>query len=106
MIAATSPPITIAVASALVLRSRATKCPSGPRQLSRYYFKQLLQALYYLHSKGFSHRDLKPENILLDQNFDLKLVDFGFSCPLKGRDGSGFNLSYVGTPTYMAPEIV
>ena len=62
--------------------------------------------LNYLHCKGFSHRDLKPENILLDQNFNVKLVDFGFALQLEGRDGSGFMNSYVGTPAYMAPELL
>ena len=66
----------------------------------------MLQALYYLHSKGLSHRDLKPENILVDDNFDLKLVDFGFCCPTQGKDGSRFHKSFVGTPGYMAPEII
>jgi serine/threonine protein kinase len=49
---------------------------------------------------------LKPENILLDKNYDIKIVDFGFACPLEGRDGSGFNRSVIGTPGYMAPEIL
>jgi len=62
--------------------------------------------LHYIHSQGFSHRDLKPENILLDKNYDIKIVDFGFACPLEGRDGSGFNRSVIGTPGYMAPEIL
>ena len=62
--------------------------------------------LNYLHCNGVSHRDLKPENILLDTNFDIKIVDFGFALPLEGRDGSGFMNSYVGTPAYMAPEIL
>merc|ERR1712038_638942 len=74
--------------------------------ICRYYFKQMLMGLHYLHSQGFSHRDLKPENILLDKNYDIKIVDFGFACPLEGRDGSGFNRSVIGTPGYMAPEIL
>ena len=57
--------------------------------ICRYYFKQILTGLNYLHSKGYAHRDLKPENIMLDSNFDVKIVDFGFSIPLNGRDGSG-----------------
>lgn len=74
--------------------------------MCRYYFKQMLMGLHYIHKNGFSHRDLKPENILLDENYDLKIVDFGFACPLEGRDGSGFNRSVIGTPGYMAPEIL
>lgn len=66
----------------------------------------MLLGLHYIHKNGFSHRDLKPENILLDKNYDLKIVDFGFAAPLEGRDGSGFNRSVIGTPGYMAPEIL
>ena len=81
---------------------------SGPfkEDICRYFFKQMLQGVHYIHSKGFSHRDLKPENILLDKMYDVKIVDFGFACPLEGRDGGGFNRSVIGTPGYMAPEIL
>ena len=81
---------------------------SGPfsEPIAKYYFKQMLLGVHYIHSRGFSHRDLKPENILLDKNYNVKIVDFGFACPLEGRDGSGANTSTVGTPGYMAPEIL
>lgn len=81
---------------------------TGPfkESICKYYFKQMLLGLNYIHSKGFSHRDLKPENILLDSQFDVKIVDFGFACSLSGRDGSGFNRTVAGTPNYMAPEIL
>ena len=75
-------------------------------RVCKFYFKQMLQGIHYIHSRGFSHRDLKPENILLDKNFNIKIVDFGFACPLEGRDGSGINRSQIGTPGYMAPEII
>ena len=65
----------------------------------------MLKAIAFIHSKGFAHRDLKPENILLDKNYNIKIVDFGFACDKKGRDGMGNNRTYVGTPEYMAPEI-
>ena len=81
---------------------------SGPfkESICKYFFKQMLQGVHYIHSKGFSHRDLKPENILLDKLYDVKIVDFGFACPLEGRDGTGTNKSVIGTPGYMAPEIL
>ena len=37
----------------------------------------MVTLLEYMHSKGVAHRDLKPANFLLDENFHLKLVDFG-----------------------------
>ena len=74
--------------------------------LCRYYFKQLIKGIHYLHQKGFAHRDLKPQNILLDENYNLKIIDFGFICSLQGKEGTGFNKSRVGTPGYMAPELL
>ena len=72
----------------------------------RYFFKQILSGIGFMHQSGFSHRDLKPENIVLDHNFDCKVVDFGFAAPLEGRDGTGFQRTFRGTLAYMAPEIL
>ena len=58
-----------------------------------------------MHKKGYAHRDIKPENILIASNFVLKLADFGFSCLLKGKDGTGILKTKLGTEGYMAPEI-
>lgn len=48
----------------------------------RYYFKQMLQVMHYMHVKGVAHRDLKPENIMLDANYNIKFADFGFAAPI------------------------
>ena len=68
----------------------------------------MLKGLNYLHSnKNLCHRDLKPENILVDENedFGLKIADYGLMYRLKGENGTGVLTQSVGTPTYMAPEI-
>ena len=74
--------------------------------ISRFYFKQLLLATHYCHSKGVAHRDLKPDNIMLDSKFNVKIADFGFAGPIQGRDGSGYLDTTLGTKAYMAPEIL
>ena len=75
-------------------------------EISRYYFKQMLQVMHYIHSKGTAHRDLKPENIMLDDKFNVRIADFGFAAPIEGRDGSGVLKTQLGTQAYMAPEIL
>ena len=50
-----------------------------PEIVCRTYFHQLFDALKHLHSRGIYHRDIKVENLLLDQNFNLKLADFGLA---------------------------
>ena len=46
------------------------------------FFKQILEAVKYIHDKGYIHRDIKPENILITDDFKAKLCDFGFVCSL------------------------
>jgi serine kinase len=50
-----------------------------PNCLARRMFRELCQAIKYLHTMQISHRDLKCENILLDKYYHVKLGDFGFA---------------------------
>ena len=74
-------------------------------QLAKFYLAELALALNALHSLGFVHRDIKPENILLDRFGHLKLADFGSAIALN-EDGIFTNISPVGTPEYIAPELL
>uniref|UniRef100_A0A8D2KM92 Phosphorylase kinase catalytic subunit gamma 1 n=1 Tax=Urocitellus parryii TaxID=9999 RepID=A0A8D2KM92_UROPR len=70
---------------------------------TRKIMRALLEVISALHKLNIVHRDLKPENILLDDNMNIKLTDFGFSCQLQ----PGEKLREVcGTPSYLAPEII
>ena len=43
---------------------------------------------------------------MLDDNYNLKIIDYGFVCPLEGTRGEGVNETRVGTPNYMSPELL
>ncbi|KAJ0620660.1 putative protein kinase CAMK-CAMKL-CHK1 family [Helianthus annuus] len=74
--------------------------------LSRRYFQQLISAVGYCHSRGIFHRDLKPENLLLDENWNLKVTDFGLSAVTEQIRPDGLLHTLCGTPAYVAPEIL
>ena len=69
--------------------------------LGRLIFAQLLDGLEAMHSKNIFHRDIKPDNIMIGgDDYKFKFVDFGFS-----TDNIGLLNTFLGTPTYAAPEL-
>ncbi|KAL7162147.1 hypothetical protein ACSBR2_042595 [Camellia fascicularis] len=73
---------------------------------ARNFFKQLVCAVDFCHSRGVYHRDLKPENLLLDENGNLKVTDFGLSAFSENLKQDGLLHTACGTPAYVAPEVI
>ncbi len=68
--------------------------------INRTLFLQVISAVSYMHEQKLAHRDLKPENILLDADYQVKVADFGFA-----KKETEILKTYLGTKSYMAPEI-
>jgi serine/threonine protein kinase len=70
--------------------------------------QKLMEAISYCHSMGIAHRDIKPDNILFVSNSNslaqIKLVDFGQASSFS--PGQGLMQGIVGTPHYVAPEVL
>ncbi|XP_051948033.1 STKc_p38 domain-containing protein [Xyrauchen texanus] len=66
-----------------------------------YLFYQILRGLKYIHSAGIIHRDLKPSNLAVDENCELKILDFGLA-----RHTETEMTGYVVTRWYRSPEVI
>ena len=68
---------------------------------TQFYIGSMLLMLDYLQKKYIAHRDIKPSNIMIDTNGYLKMIDFGTAKILKD-----YTSTIIGTPHYIAPEIL
>lgn len=84
------------------LRGYVERHTSLDEEESRHFFKQIVRAVHYIHTKKIIHRDLKLENILLDSKNQCKIVDFGLSDYVSSAERT---VTDAGTQAYLAPEV-
>ena len=92
-------------------------------EVARYFAASIVNGLEYLHNEGIVHRDIKPSNILLNNNYDVKLIDFGTAKIINCKDARILRLlkeredqestflhhrkgTFVGTHEYISPEVL
>jgi len=90
----------IAAHGELYTRLQKRGCFSEAR--SAWYFRQIVDAVKYCHSKNIIHRDIKPENILISLGDTLKISDFGWAV----HAPSSRRKTFCGTLDYLPPEMV
>jgi serine/threonine protein kinase len=83
------------------LRDRIISLQKIDEGLARRLFRQIMEALSYIHSNGVVHRDLKPENILIDDRDRIKIIDFGLS---NFQEEGALVSTRVGSAVYSSPE--
>lgn len=80
-----------------------------PENQAAVIFFKILRCIHYLHNIGICHRDIKPENFIFVSNCDdaeIKLIDFGFSRKFMEEDELRQMKTIVGSPRYLAPEVL
>jgi hypothetical protein len=87
------------------LRTRLDRDGRLDATLAARVTSQVAEALDYAHNKGVIHRDLKPSNIMLEHSGGVKVMDYGIARAQR-LDGLTTTGSFLGTPSYAAPETV
>lgn len=79
-----------------------------PDKEAKKYFKQAVNGVKYLHSKGVAHRDIKTDNFLIGKDGKLKLTDCGFATFIKDKITLKTKMSGTkcGSAGYWAPEVI
>ncbi|EXJ87046.1 CAMKK/CAMKK-META protein kinase [Capronia epimyces CBS 606.96] len=75
-----------------------------PDHICRYWFRDLILGIEYLHAQGVVHRDIKPDNCLVTDDDVLKIVDFGVS-EMFAKDSEMLTAKSAGSPAFLPPEL-
>ena len=75
------------------------------KKIATYYFGSILLAIESLHEKNIIYRDIKPENSIITYKGKVILIDLG-TCKRLSPDNSFRTATIIGTPHYMAPEVM
>ncbi|SPO29189.1 related to Serine/threonine-protein kinase mph1 [Ustilago trichophora] len=76
-----------------------------PRESIAHFFREMLEAVHFIHEANLVHADLKPANFLMVDN-RIKLIDFGISKKIPKGTVHISRDNIIGTPNYMAPEAI
>ena len=88
-------------------RRRRAQVRLFPEALVAMYVRQVLLGLEWLHRQGVCHRDIKGANLLITKHGQIKLADFGVARRVEATtDPSVQSTAVVGTPYWMAPEVI
>ena len=80
------------------------RTPSTPEPIISFICREILKGLKFVHKQHRIHRDIKSDNILISKDGLIKLGDFGFAAQLTQEQEQ--RVSVVGTPAWMAPELI
>lgn len=75
-----------------------------PENTCRYWFRDLILGIEYLHAQGIVHRDIKPDNCLINEDDVLKVVDFGVS-EMFQKESQMVTAKSAGSPAFLPPEL-
>ncbi|GJQ11458.1 hypothetical protein GpartN1_g3249.t1 [Galdieria partita] len=99
--------IVMELANGCSLQQLTESAPNNrlPHQQARYYFRQLVEGLEFMHSRNVVHRDIKPSNLMLTTKGEVKISDFGVAEFLDRYAELDLVTRSTGSPAFQAPEI-